>query len=168
MKFGRTRFCELERSLTGISPRTLSLRLRALEEEGIVRRQTYAEGEHIPETVGGDVVVEERPGALELGASRELRDAEVDSVLRYTYGKSRQEIDSAFDSLKERAQSGTLDASDWQVVNAIQKLVRVTERENPNLKDIDEAISKTFDRVFAASTGEGGAQAQREVRFSVR
>jgi DNA-binding HxlR family transcriptional regulator len=31
---GRSRFCELERSLEGISPRTLSLRLRALEEEG--------------------------------------------------------------------------------------------------------------------------------------
>ena len=39
---GRSRFCELERSLTGISPRTLSLRLRALEEEGIVERSTYA------------------------------------------------------------------------------------------------------------------------------
>src|SRR3954469_4578622 len=38
---GRSRFCELERSLTGISPRTLSLRLRALEEEGIVERATY-------------------------------------------------------------------------------------------------------------------------------
>ena len=40
---GNSRFCELERSLNGISPRTLSLRLRALEEEGIVERQTYAE-----------------------------------------------------------------------------------------------------------------------------
>lgn len=40
---GRSRFCELERSLAGISPRTLSLRLRALEEEGIVERDTYAE-----------------------------------------------------------------------------------------------------------------------------
>jgi len=40
---GRSRFCELERSLAGISPRTLSLRLRALEEEGIVVRTTYAE-----------------------------------------------------------------------------------------------------------------------------
>ena len=40
---GNSRFCELERSLAGISPRTLSLRLRALEEEGIVRRTTYAE-----------------------------------------------------------------------------------------------------------------------------
>ena len=40
---GRSRFCELERSLTGISPRTLSLRLRALEEEGIVERHTFAE-----------------------------------------------------------------------------------------------------------------------------
>lgn len=40
---GRTRFGELERSLAGISPRTLSLRLRALEEEGIVARTTYPE-----------------------------------------------------------------------------------------------------------------------------
>ena len=40
---GRSRFCELERSLGGISPRTLSLRLRALEEEGILRRTTFPE-----------------------------------------------------------------------------------------------------------------------------
>ena len=40
---GRSRFCELERSLEGISPRTLSLRLRALESEGIVERRTYPE-----------------------------------------------------------------------------------------------------------------------------
>jgi DNA-binding HxlR family transcriptional regulator len=40
---GRSRFCELERSLAGISPRTLSLRLRALEEEGIVQRHTFGE-----------------------------------------------------------------------------------------------------------------------------
>src|SRR6476660_6849340 len=37
------RFCELERSLKGISPRTLSLRLRALEEEGVVERRTFPE-----------------------------------------------------------------------------------------------------------------------------
>jgi DNA-binding HxlR family transcriptional regulator len=40
---GRSRFCELERSLEGISPRTLSLRLRALEEEGVLARQTFPE-----------------------------------------------------------------------------------------------------------------------------
>jgi DNA-binding HxlR family transcriptional regulator len=40
---GRSRFCELERSLVGISPRTLSLRLRALELEGIVERHTFPE-----------------------------------------------------------------------------------------------------------------------------
>ncbi len=40
---GYSRFCELERSLSGISPRTLSLRLRALEEEGIVERHTFPE-----------------------------------------------------------------------------------------------------------------------------
>ena len=40
---GSQRFCELERSLEGISPRTLSLRLRALEEHRIVERRTYPE-----------------------------------------------------------------------------------------------------------------------------
>ena len=40
---GERRFCELERSLAGISPRTLSLRLRALEEYEIVERHTYPE-----------------------------------------------------------------------------------------------------------------------------
>jgi DNA-binding HxlR family transcriptional regulator len=40
---GNRRFCELERSLEGISPRTLSLRLRALEEEEIIERRTYPE-----------------------------------------------------------------------------------------------------------------------------
>ena len=40
---GRSRFSELERSLEGISPRTLSLRLRALEERGIVERKTFPE-----------------------------------------------------------------------------------------------------------------------------
>src|ERR1700745_258666 len=40
---GRSRFCELERSLSGISPRTLSLRLRALEAEGIVGRRPSSE-----------------------------------------------------------------------------------------------------------------------------
>jgi DNA-binding HxlR family transcriptional regulator len=40
---GRSRFCELERSLSGISPRTLSLRLRELEEQGVIERHTYPE-----------------------------------------------------------------------------------------------------------------------------
>ena len=40
---GSQRFCELERSLDGISPRTLSLRLRALEDHGVVERHTYPE-----------------------------------------------------------------------------------------------------------------------------
>jgi DNA-binding HxlR family transcriptional regulator len=40
---GSSRVCELVRALEGISPRTLSLRLRALEEEGVVERQTFPE-----------------------------------------------------------------------------------------------------------------------------
>lgn len=40
---GHSRFSQMERSLAGISPRTLSLRLRALEEEGVVERRTFSE-----------------------------------------------------------------------------------------------------------------------------
>src|SRR2546421_6320217 len=43
---GVKRFNQLERSLHGISPKTLSERLRSLEEEGIVYRQTFAEVPH--------------------------------------------------------------------------------------------------------------------------
>ena len=40
---GPRRFSQLEHSCAGISPRTLSERLRALEEEGLVERRSYAE-----------------------------------------------------------------------------------------------------------------------------
>ena len=40
---GPRRFSELEHSCLGISPRTLSERLRALEDEGIVERRSYPE-----------------------------------------------------------------------------------------------------------------------------
>jgi DNA-binding HxlR family transcriptional regulator len=40
---GPRRFSELEHSCAGISPRTLSERLRALEDDGIVVRRSYAE-----------------------------------------------------------------------------------------------------------------------------
>ena len=40
---GPRRFSELEHSCAGISPRTLSERLRALEDERIVERHSYAE-----------------------------------------------------------------------------------------------------------------------------
>jgi DNA-binding HxlR family transcriptional regulator len=40
---GARRFSELERACPGISPRTLSERLRVLEQDGVVVRQSYAE-----------------------------------------------------------------------------------------------------------------------------
>ncbi len=40
---GTKRFSQLERSLRGISPKTLSERLCSLEHEGIITRQTFAE-----------------------------------------------------------------------------------------------------------------------------
>ena len=40
---GIRRFGELEKALTGISPRTLSLRLGSLEKFGIVDRKVYPE-----------------------------------------------------------------------------------------------------------------------------
>ena len=40
---GKKRFGELQRSLPGISPKTLSLRLRELERDGIISKKVYAE-----------------------------------------------------------------------------------------------------------------------------
>ena len=40
---GPRRFSELERSCPGISPRTLSERLRALEQDRILERRSYSE-----------------------------------------------------------------------------------------------------------------------------
>lgn len=40
---GPKRFCELEKSVGSINPRTLSQRLDDLESHGIVTKQTYAE-----------------------------------------------------------------------------------------------------------------------------
>lgn len=40
---GSMRFGELQRALEGISPKTLSIRLTELEQEGIVKKTVYAE-----------------------------------------------------------------------------------------------------------------------------
>lgn len=40
---GQKRFGQLEKSLKGISPRTLSMRLKELENEGIIIRMIYSE-----------------------------------------------------------------------------------------------------------------------------
>lgn len=40
---GPKRFSELEKSVEGVNPRTLSQRLDALEEHGIVTRKTFSE-----------------------------------------------------------------------------------------------------------------------------
>ncbi len=40
---GKKRFGELQRSLPGISPKTLSQRLRDLERDGIITKKVYAE-----------------------------------------------------------------------------------------------------------------------------
>ncbi len=44
---GARRFSELEHSCPGISPRTLSERLRALEAEGMVVRRSYPESPRV-------------------------------------------------------------------------------------------------------------------------
>ncbi|KML31434.1 MULTISPECIES: winged helix-turn-helix transcriptional regulator [Priestia] len=40
---GPKRFGEIQKSLKGVSPRTLSLRLKELHEEGIITRKIYSE-----------------------------------------------------------------------------------------------------------------------------
>ena len=66
---GTSRFCELERSLAGISPRTLSLRLRALEEEGMVERQAD------PEDARAALITSTAKGREALRGVREERTA---------------------------------------------------------------------------------------------
>jgi DNA-binding HxlR family transcriptional regulator len=43
---GPKRFCELQATLKGISPRTLSARLRSLQREGVVRKAALSEPGH--------------------------------------------------------------------------------------------------------------------------
>lgn len=40
---GNNRFGQLQRSMKGISPKTLSLRLQELEQEGIIKKKVFAE-----------------------------------------------------------------------------------------------------------------------------
>lgn len=40
---GKTRFGELQRAMPEISPKTLSQRLKSLQEEGIITKKVYAE-----------------------------------------------------------------------------------------------------------------------------
>ncbi len=40
---GKKRFGELQKQLVGISPKTLSERLKALEKEGIIKKEIFAE-----------------------------------------------------------------------------------------------------------------------------
>src|ERR1700726_2085166 len=53
---GVKRFNQLERSLHGISPKTLSERLRSLEEEGVICRQTFPRVEYSLTEKGHDLV----------------------------------------------------------------------------------------------------------------
>jgi DNA-binding HxlR family transcriptional regulator len=43
LEHGCKRFGELQKSVTGISPRTLSQRLSAMESQGLITRHAYAE-----------------------------------------------------------------------------------------------------------------------------
>jgi DNA-binding HxlR family transcriptional regulator len=66
---GTHRFSELERSLDGISPKTLSERLDALEEDGILVRRTHAE---VPPRVEYSLTVKGRALATLIEDMREF------------------------------------------------------------------------------------------------
>lgn len=68
---GTKRFSELERSLEGISPKTLSERLTALEHEGMVTRRTYAE---VPPKVEYSLTEKGQALVSLIGAMREYGD----------------------------------------------------------------------------------------------
>lgn len=48
LEYGPLGFCDLERAIPGISPRTLSSRLRTLEVAGIVQRDGLGRGGTLP------------------------------------------------------------------------------------------------------------------------
>lgn len=48
LETGPMGFCDLERAIPGISPRTLSARLRSLEVAGIVQRDQWSRGSASP------------------------------------------------------------------------------------------------------------------------
>ena len=66
---GARRFSELERSCAGISPRTLSERLRSLETEGLVDRRSYPES---PPRVEYELTEKGRALLPIIGAMREF------------------------------------------------------------------------------------------------
>ena len=61
VRFGPRKFQDLERSLSGISPNTLSLRLKRLEEAGVVQRRFYEQHPPRAEYALTDVGNELRP-----------------------------------------------------------------------------------------------------------
>jgi DNA-binding HxlR family transcriptional regulator len=61
VRLGPRKFHDLERSLSGISPNTLSLRLKRLEEAGIVKRRFYEQHPPRAEYVLTEVGNELRP-----------------------------------------------------------------------------------------------------------
>ena len=61
VRFGPRKFQDLERSLSGISPNTLSVRLKRLEEAGVVERRFYEQHPPRAEYVLTDVGEELRP-----------------------------------------------------------------------------------------------------------
>ncbi|MCZ8163992.1 MAG: helix-turn-helix domain-containing protein [Brevundimonas sp.] len=75
---GARRFGELLRSLQGVSPKTLTGRLRALEAQGVVRRTLYAEVPPRVEYALTDYGQTLRP-VLEAMAVWGIRDAERDA-----------------------------------------------------------------------------------------
>jgi len=61
VRLGPRKFQDLERSLSGISPNTLSARLKRLEEAGVVERRFYEQHPPRAEYVLTDVGKELRP-----------------------------------------------------------------------------------------------------------
>ena len=75
----RIRFNELMKNIIGISPRTLSIRLKELEEAELIKRENFAE---IPPRVEYTLTQD----------GREVRDAMI-PLMEWAYNKSKQTKD---------------------------------------------------------------------------
>jgi len=60
--------------------------------------------------------------------------------------------------LKTKSEAGTLTPRDWMVINALRKEHLRTLRNNPNLKDTDESVTQTIQKVVDEAQASRGAQ----------
>lgn len=86
---GPKRFSELQRSLTGVKAQTLTVQLRELENDGVVRRNVFPE---VPPRVEYELTAHGRTLAPLLGSLRAWGEAHLRQAARNNGGTDAQRV----------------------------------------------------------------------------